>query len=209
METASENTQAKAQRGRPKRFSDAEMAIYRWVASEVKTTRHLVNIGYQQRAVGLLYEDAQFCWLCDKERMQAGAAKAWRRGIFSELGRIDDPDELRTVAEQICKMQPKTNAVALIRRWRLGKEAKGGWVSLAVRLEQTVNEFKQTNPCLSWKDIAQALETVLEAVREKEAVEQRSTRCKEASPACHRCPGNTSQEERDSFVEGVVSHPSS
>jgi hypothetical protein len=58
-------------------------------------------------------------------QMKAGAAKSWRPGILSELGRIDEPDNFCTMAEQVCKIQLKMKiAVALIRRWRLGRKTK-------------------------------------------------------------------------------------
>lgn len=168
MEAASENTQTKSQRGRPKRFNEEVMALSRYCAPEVKTTRQLANISYRQRALAILWEDSRFLWLCDQEQMKAGAAKAWRRGILSELGRIDDPHDLRTVAEQVCKLQPKTKiAIALIRRWRLGKGKKDGWLSLMVTLERTVNDYIGTHPGAPWDDVERALEGVLEEVREQ------------------------------------------
>jgi hypothetical protein len=75
------------------------------------------------RALGLLCDDLAFRWLCDGKAMTAGGAK-WKPAILTELGRIDDEDDLREVARQLCELKPKTkDAIAAVRRWRLGKKS--------------------------------------------------------------------------------------
>jgi hypothetical protein len=167
MEAASENTKVKGRRGRPRRLSDTSMALYRSTWPD-RTDRHRLNLHYATTAMVVLADDKRFAWLYDRKKMKAGERNSWRPGILAELGRIADPDDLRMVAAQVCTMRPKTKiAVALIRRWRLGKEEARGILSITVKLENAVNEHLQAHPSCSWEELETALEFVLEEVRER------------------------------------------
>src|SRR4051794_40519565 len=125
MEAASENTQ-KRKRRRPLRFSEEELALVRFCSPDTKTHRHMQNVAYRQRALHYLSQDQQFAWLCDEKAMMEGEAQAWRPGILAELGRIPDTEEMKRAAAQLCEMKPKTKAaVAMIRRYRIGKSPAG------------------------------------------------------------------------------------
>ena len=116
-------------RGRAPRFSPGIMDTARWVAGDSKTGRHLVNVAYMQRALALLEGTPDLQWLFDPAAMMADKHEpckpAFRPGILAELGRIDDPEDMRALALQLCELKPKTHdAVAMLRQWRTGKVPK-------------------------------------------------------------------------------------
>lgn len=149
-------------------MNDKSMAFYKSTWPDIRTDRHRLNLHYAALAMVVLADDTRFAWLYDRKKMQAGEKNSWRPSILAELGRIADPDALRTVAEQVCTMRPKTKvAIVLIRRWRLGKEQAHGVLSITVKLENAVNEHLQAHPSCSWEELETALEFVLEEIREQ------------------------------------------
>ena len=90
--------------------------------------RQLQNIAYRQVATAALLNSPDpnaFKWMVDFEEMrkhgatQRGRGACWRPGILSELGRLQNPDQIREIAQQLCEMMPKPNttreAVAILR----------------------------------------------------------------------------------------------
>lgn len=104
--------------------TEGEMLKLRVLYPEV-TPRHLNNIVYRSRAVSVLAHDPEFAWLADGPAMTEGKRNSWKPGILAELGRIDNEDDIRTFAREICRIKPFTkDAERAIREWRLGKEPK-------------------------------------------------------------------------------------
>ena len=68
--------------------------------------------------------------LSSREEIMSGNGHM-RHTILAELGRIEDEDDLRSIARQICELKPGSKeAVAMIRQWRTGKSPSGDAISL-------------------------------------------------------------------------------
>lgn len=85
--------------------------------------------------------------------------------MLVELGRVEDPDELRIVARRICKLKPKArDAVAMIRRYRVGEPPRVRQGALADELIRIVNAYVAAHPAASWSTVRTEVEQVLAAV---------------------------------------------
>ena len=115
----------KPKRGRPKAFPEEHEAMLDAVGifMDTHSRRGQVNKMYRQVAVSVLSDCRELSWLLDPEAMERGGTKgAWKPTIMAELGRIENPDEMRKIARQICVIKPKVKeAIVLIRRYRVGQ----------------------------------------------------------------------------------------
>lgn len=173
MTALSEAASKKRGRGRPPAFSAEYRAAIGALFPDIKTRRGLSDCLYRLRAVNLLEKDKRFTWLADGEAMQAGRPGAWRPAILTELGRIGDDDTLLAVAARLCELKPKTkDAVARIRRARLGREPAGDYLALCVHLENTVNSYLLTHPAAPWANVTRALRELAECIEAESGTPQ-------------------------------------
>jgi hypothetical protein len=131
-ETISEKMQEavpeKKKRGRPRSvltgfFNEPE--IRSWAGNSFKDVRSLQNQRYYHRAWQVLALGSDnFKWLYDPAKQVIGVSeqRGVRKTIIAELGRIKNRQHMLEAATEICRRKPKTkDAVAMIRRWRLGR----------------------------------------------------------------------------------------
>lgn len=159
METVSE----KPRRGRPSVFSREEYDLVSCYSPEVRTRRGRQNRLYMHRAMGALGdgEDDRFHWLHPPREAVMKRGARLRKRILSELGRIDDDDDLREMALVICEQKPTAKkAVAWIRRFRGASKKSAPGLDLTRRLIHCINDYCETHP----ETTRQQIETVLENV---------------------------------------------
>jgi len=143
----SEAASQKRKRGRPPVFNPGYRAAMKTIFPDIKTHRGMTDSLYRGRAINLLTKDGRFAWVADGARMKAGAPGAWKPSILVELGRIPNDENLKAVALRICELKPKTkDAVSMIRRARLGREAEGNYLKLFAHLEAALNVYLSGHP---------------------------------------------------------------
>ena len=137
----------KVKRGRPPVFGPTSRAFIGDLFPDVKTYRGQSDLLYRQRAFNLLSKDGRFAWIADGVKAEAGSPGAWRPSILVELGRIPKSETMKAVAMRVCELKPKTkDAVAMIRRFRLGREPKGDYLQLLTQLEAALNTYLTAHP---------------------------------------------------------------
>jgi hypothetical protein len=151
-----ENISEKRPRGRPRKATRAEWAST--IDVHGKSYRRKANYIYEIRAIGRISDDPRFEWLCsDGPTIMAGKGHM-RRTILSELGRIEDAEEREQLALYLCELQPTTReAIAILRRYRIGRPPPGTVDGLADGLRTTLNTYLRTHTELSWDDVREAL----------------------------------------------------
>jgi hypothetical protein len=129
--------------------------------------RSKMNVFYRQRAVGILFE-GDYKWLFDEEKIMAdGGDKHWKPTILTELGRIENDDDLRAVASQLCERKPATrDAVLMVRTFRTGGLPVGDSIQLANEVIQTINRYRHSHADVTKQDVVDALEAVSTSVDE-------------------------------------------
>lgn len=153
-------------RGRPPRYDPAYMTTMRALYPELRTARGLHNKYYQGRAQGVLKDEAGVEWLMDVAQLKQHQPGNYRQTILQELGRIDDDDALKAVARRLCELQPSTHeAVAMIRRWRLGTLPQGMAGDLATQLLSVLNRYLQGHTGVDQAMLLEALARTTRAVR--------------------------------------------
>lgn len=164
MSTISETVSEKPKRGRPKLYSDEVIRVHGEIWHETKTRRGLQNKSRQVRAMRALKEVspeyAEFRWLIDP----AGQVK---QAIMYELGRLSDDADIVEWAKLLCDHKPKgKEAIAMIRRWRLGESSKEGALALGGILTRAIDDFCRRYPDTTAQQILAALENTADAVQE-------------------------------------------
>jgi hypothetical protein len=186
----SEAASKKPKRGRPPAFDpDYWNRVIRPYVPPGISTRHKQNFAYQSIAIAALEGDPSFAWIIDAKKAESGSnSKAsfdgFRPGILSELGRLRDPEWIRTVARTlrgpdygILRMSTKA-AIAEIRRVRLGREPiprRGGPYSkkkarserLQRAIAQTLFNFQIANPGLTPGVISRTLRSMAKDFEEE------------------------------------------
>lgn len=174
-QTISENISEKPKRGRPRLISDAMSKWYRsQVSPGTHTDRTAQNAYFGMAALGRLmgekisegkYElspgrdDWPYKWLCDETVKPV----VYRRTVLTELGRIDDDDELREVAAYLCEHKPSTReAIGIIRRYRHGVKP-ADCTALTNAFIHTMNDYIKGHPDITRQCIAMALRNCLDA----------------------------------------------
>jgi len=161
-ETASEK-----KRGRPKVLDAVHEQIAKSCNHDVRTTRGLQNIHYRLRAQNCLIDDERFKWLCDRDAMAKGAPNAWKPGILSELGRLDDDETIKAYAARICELKPKTkDAITMLRRARTGKAPDASVLDLTARLCRVVDDYVAAHLDVTARQLLVALANTRDAVEE-------------------------------------------
>jgi hypothetical protein len=165
METISEIPPRK-KRGRPTIFTPIEHSGSAFVAGNT-TPRQKNNAMYTMRALGALRNDPRFAWLgSDLEAAQRGTGHV-RITILSELGRVEDPEELEALALAICAQKPTVRqARAMIRQVRLPTRPPGMLNQLFTVLCGALNTYLAEHAPMSWDDIGAAVLALQAAVAE-------------------------------------------
>ena len=132
----------KPKRGRPRLLMpEYEAELWNlYPPTGVKSTRGIQNKHYLCHAVGLVKDDPRFAWIVDAKTDRV------RSTILTELGRIEDDDDLLEMALLICESRASTRkAVAAIRQFR--DVAKGpSCLSLTSRLITTIKAYVVEHP---------------------------------------------------------------
>lgn len=169
--TITENISQNRKPGRPRKFSADIEAISDAIGlfTDSKTRRNRLNILHRQRALSVMGNNAEgLTWLFDKEGFQRGSVKI-KQGILSELGRIDDDESLIAIARQLCELKPTTReAVAMVRRWRLGKDGVGSAPDLAQAMLNAYNDYLMRYPSTGDDERAQALLLLMATLKPSE-----------------------------------------
>jgi len=141
----SSDIQPKRKPGRPKVVSDEESAMLNGLGNYqgIESRRGRIDFSYRLDAMRALKDDpARFGWLYDEGVIKAGDESAWKPSILTELGRLGDPDRIRGVADRICELKPKArDAIAMIRRFRIGRDAPSSALGLADVIADAINRY--------------------------------------------------------------------
>jgi hypothetical protein len=132
-----------------------------------QTRRNHLNVLYSLDALKILLRDEErFAWLLGRNGGKSDAEPAPRNSILSELGRIEDEEDILAVADQLCKLKPKAReAIARIRRWRLGKSRPGDAFELGTELAAKLDDYWMRHPDLPTSEVEVALLALLCEVR--------------------------------------------
>lgn len=165
-EAASEK-QKPLKRGRPPAFCQAQMNFYKGLFPEIRTRRGLQDRAYALQAYDVLKDDRGFEWLCSTPEKINASTGELQFSILGALGRITDPEALKAVAREVCRLKPSARrAVVMIRRWRTGKVNVGNCLTLGAQLERCINDYLAAHPRTPWRVVKVALANVLESVFE-------------------------------------------
>ncbi len=161
---SAEFSENKRRRGQPRVTPAALEALYRMYGIfEATTRRGNLNEYYRQRAFEtLINPDAgigEFVWLWDLSNNRI------KRTLIVELGRIEDPETMISVARQLCAEKPKTQeAVARIRAWRTGKAAPAE--TIVDCLAGAVERYLAAHPGITYDAVIEAIDVVREAIEQ-------------------------------------------
>jgi hypothetical protein len=166
-ETTASNEAVFIGRGRPSLMSVEQEAVFTALGLFTDSTprRSKMNVFYRHRALGILSE-GDYKWLFDEEKVMAdGGGKHWKPTILTELGRIENDDDLRAVASELCERKPATrDAVLMVRTFRTGGLPAGDSIQLANEIVQIVNRYRHSHAGVTKQDVVDALEAVRASV---------------------------------------------
>ncbi len=159
-----ENVSIKPKRGRPRSVAREVGEIGRRLGGEAKSDRSATNFGYFVIAMDAL----DLRSLVDGTVKKVDHPYGWfdrgkgecqpRQTILTELGRIENQDELRAIAELICRQQMRTReAIAMIRQFRLG-EGTASALDLTIRILSSINDYILQHPSTTLTQVRAALE---------------------------------------------------
>jgi hypothetical protein len=180
-EAASENTE-KPKRGRPRVMDDTTRALYNSMYPDL-TERQKQNLQYRAHAIHMLRlleadSNPRLSWLFDREKFQHAEANqsrldstVYKHGILAELGRIEDEGEMLEAALYLCELKPKTkDAIVSIRRYRLGREPEGNYLTLWMALARALDDYRAVHPSTSKDMVVRALYDLAACVEDREEV---------------------------------------
>jgi hypothetical protein len=159
-EAAAENP-SKRGRGRPKATPPEWDAIASAAYSRLHPRTHRKRF-HAFRAIEALGKTAaqDFPYLLGKRE---------RWDILTELGLLDDNEQIREAAVEICEQKLNTkDAVVIIRRWRNGKRAPCDTKVLANEIAKAIRTYKVRHPDTSSEQVCSALWTVEQQFAEHE-----------------------------------------
>jgi hypothetical protein len=138
---------------------------------DITTRRGLHNIHYQTRALEFVHalDDERLRWLSDTtEEIMAGRGKM-RRAILQELGRVENDDDMREIALELCRIKPTAkDARTMIRQWRGATRKQADALDLANMLIAAINDYLHRFPQTTWEQVRLALATAAYQVPEAE-----------------------------------------
>ena len=142
-EMISEN---KDRRGRPAKHTPKDYEPF--APLRAKTPRGKQNYIYATRATTVLAGNRErFAYLLEPK---------FRTTILAEIGRINHPSVMVSVASEICTTRMKTaKAVGLCRRMRVKGSPNAN--TLAKKIRRTIQDYRDRHPNLSEADITTAL----------------------------------------------------
>jgi hypothetical protein len=172
MTDISENFSESRRRGRPPRHGPEVMTMMRGLFPEARTVRSIQNKWFLVQAQRVLRHEPELTWLLDLDPSTHAIQKggAYRMTILQELRRIEDEGVMKAVARRLCELKPSTReAVAMIRRFRLGRSAPASVNQLVDALAQTIDDYRMRHPQITDAQIHEALQMVGVLVRQAEA----------------------------------------
>jgi hypothetical protein len=161
-EAASENMTPHHKRGRPTLISEEVRAVFNMGNVGELSERSKQNFYHAMPACSLLHGDPRFAWLTEVKPNGRFA----RIGILSELGRIDNDEDIIAAALVVSEERPKTkDAMVRIRRFRTGKAPAYDPDALAHELIRVLDTYVESHPGIPWEDVEAAVEVVLVSVQ--------------------------------------------
>jgi hypothetical protein len=156
-------------RGRPVVHSEQLLNLaHRY--SGASTVRGRQNFLYMTRAIRVLDYEPDFYWLVGTREEISAGKKILRNTILVELGRIEDEDDLRVIARQVCEIKPRCkDALVMIRRWRTGKTLAGDVLSLTKAVIQTVEDYCAARADTTLQIVLAALANAADAFQEQDS----------------------------------------
>ena len=172
-EAIAENT-PRRKRGRPVIHPEQLLNLARRY-SGASTVRGRQNFLYMTRAIRVLGYAPDFYWLVGtREEINAGK-KVFRNTILVELGRVEDEDDLRVIAREVCEIKPRCkDALVMIRRWRTGKTLTGDVLSLTKAIIQTVEDYCAARSDTTLQIVLAALANAADAFKEQDSWDPRT-----------------------------------
>ena len=161
-----ENVSEISKRGRVPFSVDAELLAINEAAFNATTQRGKLDIYYRLKALSILGNDPRVSWICDAAKLKTGEKSAWKPGILSELGKIEDKENMLSIALDICELKPKTkDAIRMIRRTRLGPSKPGTVAGVHGAIINAINRYLSEHPDTSWDIIEEALDLMTETIQ--------------------------------------------
>ncbi len=168
LETVAEDT-PRRKRGRPVVHPEQLLNLASRY-SGASTVRGRQNFLYMTRAIRVLDYEPDFYWLVGSREEISAGKKLFRNTILVELGRIEDEDDLRVIARQICEIKPRCkDALIMIRRWRTGKTLTGDAMSLTKAIIQTVEDYCAARSDTTLQIVLAALANAADAFQEQDS----------------------------------------
>lgn len=163
----SENFSETRRGGRPKLIGEGLRATIDFaVGNPNASERTRQNKLYQMRAMLALKlttdesTPPEYLWIWGLPHVPRPGDHRVKWTILAELGRIEDDDELREVAAEVCRRKMKTReAVVRIRQYRNGGAKAGDSLELANVVIGAINDYMNRRPGLTPGDIRDALRT--------------------------------------------------
>lgn len=160
-------------RGKPAKFSEREIAACEAMNlfDGHRSKRGRDEVLHRQRALAHIgsVPDDRLKWLFDEDAIMRHGNGNFKHSILAELGRIDDPRELLTIALAICELKPSiSRAVQIIKRHRIGEAKPGESAKLAGEIIGTINRYLKRHP-ISWGQVEEALAAARDSLLEAKA----------------------------------------
>jgi len=138
--------------------------------SGASTVRGRQNFLYMTRAIRVLDYEPDFYWLVGSRQEISAGKKLLRNTILVELGRIEDEDDLRVMARQICEIKPRCkDALVMIRRWRTGKTLVADEMSLTKAIIHTIEDYCAARSGTTLQIVLAALANAADAFQEQDS----------------------------------------
>jgi hypothetical protein len=158
--------------GRPRKWSARYLSALADINSrKARSARQQQNIAFAHKALCVLIDDSPdlppdgpYAWIaCDQPRVQ-------KTSVLAELGRLDDPEDIRAWARTVCeqKMTAK-HAAALIRKTRLGVTNNGSAKGLYRLLARAVGDYLACHPEITLEQVCVVLDRLKVAYRQVDA----------------------------------------
>jgi hypothetical protein len=151
-------------RGRPAWAGKPMMASLYHEHGE-RSLNNMIAAGEASHALDFPKHDAALNWLF--ETTPAGRFK--RGTLIAEIGRLQNPDLIKSVAEYICKEKPKVkDGVIMVRSYRRSlqgyKPSPPSAITLTNEILQAINNYVMRYPETTMLQITAALENARDAI---------------------------------------------
>jgi hypothetical protein len=157
---------APKKRGRPPAYTPERMRWIKNLFPDITTVRGRQNRANSMRAFGVLADDPAFEWLVSSRQAVMEGTGRLRKTALAELRRIGDDDELREAAALVCEHKHRSrDAAAMIRRWRLGRDAAGSADGLHETLRRALDDYLATH-AIGWGEVKGAVHALLMDVKD-------------------------------------------